>query len=366
MRATLLFFAAAAAASAAVAAGPRRAHGVAGLTAAELHPSAVHPRTRAAHARAMAGWRRSAPAAAPGRSVLRPVAFGADPTCGADSTAAFTALTAALPALAVGNLSDGIRDLGGAVVDLDGGCYLLSAPFAIPQFLGNLHIQDGELRATSAFAGAAVLAVGAAACHTPSGQGSCNENVGLHALTIDGAHVAPSCVAIAATMGATLDASSAIFGFSFAGVLLQGGHEAMVEETWVAAYFWSDPKKERNDAVGILINGNDHFVTNVIVFSARDGVVVNGAANLLTNVHTWNCATGVFLRSRARAPANCRALAARAIAPYHRRSALLRLAITVQETAAGALSIPCPRTGSPASTLIIPTLLSSATARSSS
>ena len=281
------------AALAATPAGARVAPGVAGLTRDELHPSAQHPRTRAVHARAMAGWRRTPPAGVAGRAALKPADFGADPTCKTDSAAAFAAITAALPGLAVGNMSDGIADLGGAVVDLDGGCYLLSAPFFIPQFIGNLHVQSGELRATAAFAGgAALVQVGAASCTTKSGQGSCNENVGFHAVTLDGSHVAETCLLIAATMGATLDSSSAVFGFQSSGVLLQGGHESMVEETWVAAYFWSDPKKERNSAVGILINGNDHFISNTIVFSARDGVVVNGAADLLTNVHTWNCATG--------------------------------------------------------------------------
>lgn len=285
--------AAIAAAAAHASAGPRSAPGVDGLTYAELHPRDAHPRTRAAHARMMSRWRRSPPAGAAGRSSLKPADYGADPTCATDSSAAFAAITAALESLVVGNMSDGIKDLGGAVVDLDGGCYLLSSPFVVPQFYGNLHVQRGELRAAPTFAGgAALLQVGAASCTTPSGQGSCNENVGLHALTLDGSHVAPSCLAIEATMGATLDSSSAVFGFMSSGVLLQGGHESMIEETWVAAYFWSDPKKERNDAVGILVNGNDHFVTNVIVFSARDGVVVNGAADLLTNVHTWNCATG--------------------------------------------------------------------------
>lgn len=66
----------------------------------------------------------------------------------------------------------------------------------------------------------------------------------------------------------------------------------MITETWVAAYFWSDPKKEHNDAIGIGVYGNDHFITNVIVFSARVGVQLTGAANLLSGVHTWNCATG--------------------------------------------------------------------------
>ena len=43
---------------------------------------------------------------------------------------------------------------------------------------------------------------------------------------------------------------------------------------------------------GIGIYGNDHYVSNVIVYSARVGVELSGAANILQGVHTWNCATG--------------------------------------------------------------------------
>lgn len=93
-------------------------------------------------------------------------------------------------------------------------------------------------------------------------------------------------------MGATLDASSAIFGFNQTGILLQGGHETMISETWVAAYFWSSPMKENTDTVGILVSGNDHFLNGVIVFSAKVGVQLNGAANKVVDTHTWNQATG--------------------------------------------------------------------------
>ena len=42
-------------------------------------------------------------------------------------------------------------------------------------------------------------------------------------------------------------------------------------------------------SVGVQINGNDHYLDNVIVFDyAHVGVQVNGAANVLTTVHTWN------------------------------------------------------------------------------
>ena len=191
----------------------------------------------------------------------------------------------------VGNMSAGIADLGGAVVDLNGGYYLLSAPLFIPSYYGNVHVQSGELRATASFpTNESVLTVGTGC--SSAAQGSCNENVGLHSLTLDGSHVAAGCLKITSTMGSVLDGSSAVFGFTQAGIALDGGHEAMISDTWIAAYFWDSPMKEKTNATGIAVNGNDHYVTDVIVFSARVGVSLAGAANILTGVHTWNCATG--------------------------------------------------------------------------
>jgi hypothetical protein len=270
------------AARAAAGADVVRARRVDELPHEALYPRDAHARTRAAHRRIMSAWR--APALSAGSPVISPVTYGADPTGRTDSTAAFQAAMAAVLASNTSghHMSDGIVDLGGVVLDLGGGDYLLSAPLVVPPFYGNLRVIDGTLRASASFDPARyVIEIGTAKCNTPSGQGSCNENVGMSGLTVDGSHVAAGCVLIQSTMGATLDASSAIFGFNVAGITMAGGHEAMVSETWVAAYFWSDPKKERNDATGILINGNDHYVSNTIVFSARVGVQLNGAANIL-------------------------------------------------------------------------------------
>ena len=259
------------------------------------YPPSLHPRTASAHRRMVRGWKRAAPAA-PGSPLLTPVDFGADPTGKVDASPAFAELLAALQARCAGvarNMSDGIADCGGLVVDLQGGDYLLSQPFLVPQYVGNLRVIDGTLRAAPTFPPAEfLLGVGDVPCKPPSGQGSCNENVGLAGLTLDGGHVAAGCLRITATMGATLDSSSAVFGFNQTGILLQGGHEAMISETWVAAFFWSQKEKEKTNTTGILIAGNDHFLSDVIVFSARVGVALHGAANKLVNVHTWNQATG--------------------------------------------------------------------------
>ena len=56
-----------------------------------------------------------------GSRALNPVDFGVDPTCTTDASPAFVALLVALTNMTVGNMSDGIKDLGGATVDLAGG-----------------------------------------------------------------------------------------------------------------------------------------------------------------------------------------------------------------------------------------------------
>ena len=286
-----LLLAAAAAAPPPAAPAPPRVRQVDRLSDAQRFPRDMHPRTRARHARVMSAWR--APLIAAGSPLITPVDYGADPTGVADSTAAFAAAVAAMVARNTSghHMADCVVDLGGVVLDLQGGDYLLSAPLAIPQCVGNLRIVDGSLRASPTFPrDRFVVEVGGPTCNT--GQGSCNQNVGMSGLTVDGSHVAAGCVNIMTTMGATLDSSSAIFGFNSTGIKVAGGHETMISDTWVAAYFWNQPEKEKNGATGILLAGNDHYISNVIVYSARVGIELTGAANIVDGAHTWNCATG--------------------------------------------------------------------------
>ena len=51
----------------------------------------------------------------------------------------------------------------------------------------------------------------------------------------------------------------------------------------------NDRCAKKADSIAVQINGNDHYLTDVIVFDyAHIGVEVNGAANVLQAVHTWN------------------------------------------------------------------------------
>lgn len=200
-----------------------------------LLPPGLHPRTRAAAARSMRAWR--APSAAASDPSVYPVTYGADPTGRTDSTSAFVAAMVAVTGHNTSGhtMSAGIADLGGVVLDLGGGDYVISAPLTVPAFYGNLRIIDGTLRASPSFPpDRYLIEVGSRSCNNT--QVSCNENVGMSGLTLDGSHVARGCLLVAATMGATLDSSSAVFGFVAVGVELAGGHEFMLAETWIAQY----------------------------------------------------------------------------------------------------------------------------------
>lgn len=59
-------------------------------------------------------------------------------------------------------------------------------------------------------------------------------------------------------------------------------------------YLYSDSRSHNPlycRSTAIQLFGNDHYVTNTIVFSSLIGVEVRGAANLLVGVHTWNMAS---------------------------------------------------------------------------
>ena len=67
----------------------------------------------------------------------------------------------------------------------------------------------------------------------------------------------------------------------------------MITDSWFGEYLYSDSTNYNNaKATGIQIFGNDHYVTNTIVFSSKIGVHVTNPANILTGVHTWNMNTG--------------------------------------------------------------------------
>jgi hypothetical protein len=249
----------------------------------------------------------SRPQSAPvvGAPIIRPTDFGADPTGATDSSPMMAKALAALLAARGGprhTMASNITDLGGATLDLSGGTYLISAPLVIPPGYGNAQIVRGTLRATSRFPGARWLVeIGSTTCAPrlpsgkPDGQGSCNEFINLSEMMFDASHVAAGGVKVSKVMGTTVGPSVFFTGFNLIGLQINAGHEVMLSEAWLAECYWSDTapcaKKAAAGAgsIAVEINGNDHYLTDVIVFDyAHIGVSVNGAANILQAVHTWN------------------------------------------------------------------------------
>lgn len=275
--------------------------------AENLHAEA---RSRVARIQQFYGHHSSAPLALPplrppptdvaASAILRPTDFGADPSGATDSSAAFDKAVAALLSQRGQRhtMASNITDLGGATLDLSGGSYLLSHPIVVPPGVGNAQIVRGTLRAAHNFPPDRWLVeIGSVGCapKLPSGkpdsQGSCNEFINLSEMMFDAMHVAAGGVRVAKVMGTTLGPSVFFTGFNQVGVRIDGGHEVMLSEAWLAECYWSNngPCAEKADSIAVQINGNDHYLTDVIVFDyAHVGVEINGAANVLQAVHTWN------------------------------------------------------------------------------
>lgn len=233
-------------------------------------------------------------------SSLDPVAFGADPTGKTDSTAAFKALCAQLfngTARAPHEMALGIADFGGAALDLGGGEFLVSAPIQIPAYVGNIRITGGTLRASKSFpSDRFLIEVGTGV----NCKDVCNEFITIHDIFLDAAHSAGGGVVIYRTIGTTIGPAAFITGFKIAGIHVEEGHETIVSDSWLGEYYWSDDKQNataacvpdgtgENGSTAIVFNGEDNFVSNVIIFDfACLGVLVNGAATTLDGVHSWN------------------------------------------------------------------------------
>jgi hypothetical protein len=196
------------------------------------------------------------------------------------------------------------------MIDLEGGSYLISEPIYIPPFYGNLNIGNGVLRANpDHFANSSSTTSGSsnrrwlieignltqcldAENQIHDQQNSCHEFINLHHLLLDANHVAAGGIKASAIMGATIDAVF-VTHFPYVGIQIDEGHEVMIANSWLAEWYWKGDHPTRGcynqNSIGIQINGQDHYVTNTIVFHCtKVGVQIHGGANVLEGVHTWN------------------------------------------------------------------------------
>lgn len=225
--------------------------------------------------------------------------YGADPTGRSDSTEALQqAISDAFGSPIDGHLMQGITNLGGVELHLDGGTYVISRPLRLPDISGgNFMIHGGSLRASSDFPTDRHLIE-----LWSSSKSLSYEYITLKDLMLD-SNFRGGGIAIVNSVRTTVD-NCYISHFTTNGILIQGGHETYVRSSFIGQHITvgGDPREKDFSGVGINIVGNDNAVTDVVVFSAAIGVLIQGQANVLTGVHCYNKATslggvGIYLKS---------------------------------------------------------------------
>lgn len=180
------------------------------------HLFPAHSRGSAArYRRTVRAWPHAPPPAAGSSHVFSPIDFGGDPTGVTDSTAAVQSALAAVLNSSDPGIRDanGIRDCGGATLDLAGGEYLISQPVLIPAYFGNLRITQGTLRASPAFTRESFMV------EAGLGGGADNNNIDLlfDELFLDAFQVAAGGLRAVGLCGGVIGPQVYVFNFTETG-----------------------------------------------------------------------------------------------------------------------------------------------------
>ncbi|KAE8668388.1 Polygalacturonase QRT3 [Hibiscus syriacus] len=250
---------------------------------------------------------------APGSRVYRVTDYGADPTGKSDSTEALNkAIADAFNGPSEGLLMEGITNLGGPRIDLEGGNYVLSKPLRLPApGAGNLMIQGGTLRASDDFpvdgylidlsassSGSTTQEVKEGSSSnldvqlTSSSSSYNYEFITLKDLLLD-CNYRGGGISVINSLRTSID-NCYIAHFTSNGILGQGGHETYIRNSFLGQHITAGGDAGERNYTGTAINlmGNDNAVTDVVIFSAAIGIMASGQANTFSGVHCYNKATG--------------------------------------------------------------------------
>ncbi|KAH9662110.1 polygalacturonase QRT3 [Citrus sinensis] len=225
--------------------------------------------------------------------------YGADPTGRSDSTDALEqAIVDAFTSPVDGHLNEGVPNLGGSEVHLDGGTYMISRPLRLSDISGgNFMIHGGSLRASDDFSGNGHLIELRSSSSSPL-----YEYITLKELMLD-SNFRGGGIAIINSIRTTVD-NCYISHFTTTGISIQDGHETYIRNSFIGQHIniGGDDREKDFSGIGINITGNDNAVTDVVIFSASIGVMVQGQANMLTGIHCYNKATalggtGIYIRA---------------------------------------------------------------------
>ncbi|KAK1410866.1 hypothetical protein QVD17_37407 [Tagetes erecta] len=239
--------------------------------------------------------------------VFYPIGYGADPSGVQDSTAAIIAAVSDASLVDNGQqLMAGVNDLGGVVVDFQGGSFRVSKPIVVPPNSGNLLIQGGTLRASNTFPPDGYLIelhspyslkpMKIATNDTFSDMKSRNEpiyyeDITFHDILFDSGNTGGGLLVVDS---ARIRVSNCFFlHFVTEGVLVERGHETFITSSFMGQIPTIGGDQHEKDFLGTAIDlaSNDNAVTDVVIFSAAIGMVLRGQANMITGVHCYNKAT---------------------------------------------------------------------------
>ncbi|KAJ6942777.1 polygalacturonase QRT3-like [Populus alba x Populus x berolinensis] len=244
--------------------------------------------------------------------VFYPIGYGADPTGVQDSGDAI--LNALNDAFQVQNglqLLPGVNDLGGVVIDLQGGNYKISMPLRFPASGGgNVVVKGGTLRASDIFPGDRHLIEVWSQnsqvldkrnkVHDPNGfpAGKLQngailyEDITFRDILFDSGYRGGGIFVV---NSARIRINNCFFlHFTTEGILVQGGHETFISSCFLGQHstVGGDPGERNFSGTAIDLGSNDNAITDVALFSAAIGVLLRGQANILTGIHCYNKATG--------------------------------------------------------------------------
>ncbi|XP_042504540.1 polygalacturonase QRT3-like [Macadamia integrifolia] len=239
--------------------------------------------------------------------IYRVMDYGADPSGKTDSTEALLrAISDAFQAPSDRILMQGIINLGGAEVYLEGGSYLISHPLQLPSSGGgNLLIHGGSLQASDDFPADRYLIELSTSSANEDIQEKPNsmeeqlssstysyEFITLKDLLLDSNYRGGGILVINSLR--TTIGNCYITHFTSNGVLVKGGHETYIRNSFLGQHITAgnDPGERNFSGIAINLRSNDNAVKDVVIFSAATGILVSGQANTLSGVHCYNKATG--------------------------------------------------------------------------
>ncbi|XP_010683687.2 polygalacturonase QRT3 [Beta vulgaris subsp. vulgaris] len=235
--------------------------------------------------------------------VFYPQGYGADPNGVQDSSDAI--LKAILDAFQVQKgiqLLPSINDLGGVIIDFQGGNYMITKPISLPPLVGNVVVQGGTLRASNTFPqDRHLLELSSQPSKTILINSTTNtqfqisgiqyEDITFRDILFDSNFRGGGLIIIDS---ARIRVTNCYFlHFTTQGILVQGGHETFISNTFLGQHetVGSHPSESQFTGTAIDIGSNDNAITDVVVFSAAVGITLRGQANIITGTHLYNKAT---------------------------------------------------------------------------